>query len=104
MIITDVKGGKLKLTRTALTELTGEVNPGHKWTLDLTELIRKGATNGRTALLLRRIDRTYGEVTGACAALSVSRQIGCRWFTVSTFARIMRAALDLKEKGTRKRK
>jgi hypothetical protein len=104
MIITDVKGGKLRLTSTALTELTGEVMPGDKWTLDLSELTRGGATNGLNELLLHRVAADYGEVTGACKARAFSLQIGCRTFTVRTFARIMRAALDLKEKGTRKRK
>jgi hypothetical protein len=105
MIITDAKGGKLKLTRTTLTELTGEAMPGDKWTLRLSELTRAGATDeGRTALLMHRIDPAYGELTGACTASAFHLQIGCRGFTVRTFARIMRAALDLKEKGTRKRK
>ena len=66
MIITDAKGGKLKLTRTTLTELTGEAMPGDKWTLRLSELTRAGATDGgRTALLMHRIDPAYGELTGA---------------------------------------
>jgi hypothetical protein len=104
MIITDVKGGKLRLTSTSLTELTGEVLPGDRWTLNLSELTRKGATNRVTELFLHRVDRTYGTVTGACTADASHLRIGCRAFTTRTFARIMRAALDLKEKGTRKRK
>jgi hypothetical protein len=104
MIITDVIGGKLKLTSTTLTELTGEVLPGDKWTLRLTELTRAGATDRVTELFLHRIDRTYGKVTGACTVDALHTRIGCRVFTIRTFARIMRAALDLKEKGTRKRK
>ena len=104
MIITDVRGGKLRLTSTSLTELTGEVMPGDKWTLDLPELTKAGATDGYLELRLHRGDRTYGLVTGACTADALHTRIGCRVFTIRTFARIMRAALDLKEKGTRKRK
>ena|ERR1017187_5451674 len=104
MIITDVKGGKLRLTSTSLTELTGEVLPGDRWTLNLSELTRKGATDRVTELFLHRVDRTYGTCTGECTADALHTRIGCRVFTIRTFARIMRAALDLKEKGTRKRK
>jgi hypothetical protein len=108
MIITDIRGGKLKLTSTTLTELTGEVVPGDKWTLDLSELTKAGATDRVTELFLHRIDRTYGKITGkitgACTADASHLRIGCRVFTIRTFGRIVRAALDLKEKGTRKRK
>jgi hypothetical protein len=103
MIITDVRGGKLKLTSTSLTELTGESMPGDKWTLNLIELA-KVETDGTDEMPLHRVDRTYGSVTGACTADAAYLRIGCRVFTIRTFGRIMRAALDLKEKGTRKRK
>ena len=103
MIITDIRGGKLRLTSTTLTELTGERMPGDKWTLDLIELTNV-RTDGTDEMTLHRIDRTYGTVTGACTADALHTRIGCRVFTIRTFARIMRAALDLKEKGTRKRK
>jgi hypothetical protein len=104
MIITDVNGEKLLLTKTFLKELTGEVVPGAKWRLDLTELTRSCATSRGVELLLQRIDRTYGKVTGVCTADAAHLRIGCRLFTIRTFGRIMRAALDLQEKGTRKRK
>lgn len=113
MIITDLKGGKLRLTKTTLTELTGTAVPGDKWTLDLTELTKDGATSMPVEsqskrcveLFLHRIDRDlHGRVTGACTLDTAHLRIGCRVFTIRTFGRIMRAALDLKEKGTRKSK
>jgi len=102
MIIRDVNGGKLRLTKTTFTELTGEAQPGDKWTLKLSELNRDNALTGDVELRLSRIDPTYGKVGGVCRAKGL--HIGCRTFTIRTFGRIIRAALDLREKGTKKSK
>jgi len=104
MIIRDVKGGKLRLTKTTLTELTGEAIDGDKWTLNLSELNREGTLNGSIELWLHRTSPTYGKVPGVCRADAAKRRIGCRSFTIRTFGHIIRAALALRQKGTKKSK
>jgi hypothetical protein len=101
MIIRDVNGYKLILTKNQLKESTGEVVPGDKWTLDLSELTKPNeGPIARIRVYLHRVDDVYGNATGECFAVPSRNSIGCRTFTVKTFNRIMRAALDLKaERG-----
>ncbi len=88
-IIKDIKGGRLRLSKTRLTELTGETTLGIKWYLPLKTLKRR-LLEGRTevGLGMHTASGIYG-----CALLDLSRnKIGCRYFTKRTMAKIIKAA------------
>lgn len=85
----DVKGGKLLLTKTTLTELTGyQYGP---FRLQLVALkLRKTGTMVRATLAALR---NTGATPRAYVVLDyVGRILGCRTFTRVTFAKIMKMA------------
>lgn len=94
MIITDIKGGKLKLLKHTLTEVTGEAVPGFKWTVDLASLKYPHATAFGTKMVW--LYREEGGAIGEALYYPERYCIGCRAFTKKTFARILKAVKAVK--------
>jgi len=84
MIIKDNVGGKLELSKTSLTELTGEAINGYLWYINLRTLAK--TPDGEHAVIHR------GKWKGAAKVDRYSNRIGCRYFDAATFNKIMRAA------------
>jgi hypothetical protein len=86
-VVPDVKGGRLLLTKTTLTELTGYRYGPFRMSLGSLRLRRPGATVYATASAVRNtvqhawINIDYDECV-----------IGCRMFSVRTFAKILKMA------------
>jgi len=97
-IIKDICGGKLRLSTTRLTELTGESSLGQKWYLHLRHL-RISNLNGVGPYRLNDLDVVYicrraaGRLIRGNAFVDASRRrIGCRFFSKTVFRKIMKAA------------
>jgi hypothetical protein len=88
-IIKDIKGGTLRLTRTALTERTGESGKGTLWRLPLLSLKTAVAEDWLT------IYSVEGDAEGIAEFIPSANRIGCRYFTKTTFKKIMKAANKL---------
>lgn len=86
-IILDKKGGKLRLSKTFLTEVTGCVVPEAKWRVRLTTLKATGDFAYANIVLTGKHTRC-----GDAFVHYSHRQIGCRYFSDSVYAKIMRAA------------
>lgn len=93
-IITDIRGGKLRLTKTRLTELTGESYKGLLWFLSLAQVSNPKEING-TCLKIYCPGRVeYGDAFFQIEA----RRIGCRNFDRKTFNLILKTAKALRKK------
>jgi hypothetical protein len=92
VIIKDITGGKLKLTKAALVEVTGESIPGVKWRLTLKLLV--GAENGKELRITRREGNS--RMHGCARYFPQLRRIGCRTFDRKTFALILKAVKEAK--------
>jgi hypothetical protein len=93
MIIKDINGEKLALTKTTLTEVTGECVDGNKWALKLRDLKEGGfVVRG----VLYRTDDLYGDVIGHISYDPQGRRIGCRTFSKKVFAAIRKAIKETK--------
>jgi len=93
MIIKDINGEKLALTKTTLTEVTGECVDGDKWALKLRDLKEGGFVERG---VLYRTDDVYGDVTGFICYDPEKRRIGCRWFSKKVFTVIQKAIKESK--------
>ena len=88
MIITDLNGGTLELSKTKLTEVTGESVPGTLWFLPLKSLLEPVHEWG-----LKIFSRTEDGPAWGWAGFEAGRpRIGCRAFDAATFKKIMAAA------------
>jgi hypothetical protein len=101
MIIKDINGEKLALTKTTLTEVTGEVMPNYKWALKLRDLKKAFPVIERGVLY--RTDEAYGDmeewnpkVVGHITYNPQNRRIGCRTFSKKVFAAIRKAIKETK--------
>jgi hypothetical protein len=86
MIITDLNGGTLELSKTKLTEVTGESVPGTLWFLPLKSLLEPINKWG-----LKIFNRMEDGPAWGWAGFEAGR-IGCRAFDAATFKKIMAAA------------
>ena len=87
MIITDLNGGTLELSKTKLTEVTGESVPGTLWFLPLKSLLKPYKWG------LKIFNRMEDGPAWAWAGFEAGRpRIGCRAFDAATFKKIMAAA------------
>jgi hypothetical protein len=94
MIIKDTNDDKLKLTKTTLTEVTGERVEGDKWGVKLRDLKKEFPHLERGVLY--RTDAVYGEVTGHMTYDPENYRIGCRRFSAKVFATIQKAIKETK--------
>jgi hypothetical protein len=94
MIITDVNGGKLSLTKTRLREVTGEAVPGNTWSVNLVDL--KAAFQDQPVLY--RTDEMWGDLRGHITYSPKERVIGCRTFDAENFAVILKAIKEAVKK------
>jgi hypothetical protein len=94
MIIKDINGEKLALTKTTLTEVTGEVMPNYKWALKLRDLKKAFPVIERDVLY--RTDEAYGDIVGDITYDPQNRRIGCRTFGKKVFAKILKAIKETK--------
>jgi hypothetical protein len=94
MIIKDINGGKLALTKTTLTEVTGGAVERNKWALKLRDLKEGFPVIERGVLY--RTDDVYGDVTGFICYDPEKRRIGCRWFSKKVFTVIQKAIKESK--------
>jgi len=107
MIITDLNGGTLELSKTKLTEVTGESVPGTLWFLPLKSLLKPVGIYG---LEIFTHTELYGLDNG-WVRFEAGHRIGCRTFDAATFKKIMAAAkratkakpVAAKKKGKKKR-
>ena len=101
MIIKDIKGGKLRLTKTKLTEISGEAIKGWRWYLLLSTL--KSAKNHEymsifcaknhedMSIFSLPKHRTWN-YPGIARLYVENNRIGCRTFDKVTFDKILKAA------------
>jgi hypothetical protein len=87
MIIKDIKGGKLSLTKTKLTEISGEAIKGWRWYLLLSTL--KSAKNHEDMSIFPLFAWDY---PGVARLYVENNRIGCRTFDKVTFDKILKAA------------
>ena len=100
MIITDLNGGTLELSKTKLTEITGEYVPGTLWFLPLKSLL-KPVHKGE----LKIFSRTEDGLAWGWAGFEAGRpRIGCRAFDAATFKKIMAAAQRTQAKAASAKK
>ena len=90
MIITDLNGGTLELSKTKLTEVTGESVPGTLWFLPLKSLL-KPINKWGLKIFSRMEDGVLDKGWARYEDPSLNR-IGCRKFDAATFKKIMAAA------------
>jgi hypothetical protein len=88
-IIKDVNGETLRLTKTHLKEITGEMCPGDKWSMPLSELKRSILYDSWYVRLFLTGD---SKRPGAVSYSVIDARIGCRTFSVRTFNQILTAA------------
>ena len=100
MIITDLNGGTLELSKTKLTEVTGESIPGTLWFLPLKSLLEPVNNWG-----LKIFNRMEDGPAWGWAGFEAGRpRIGCRAFDAATFKKIMAAAQRTKAKAASAKK
>jgi len=95
MIITDVNGGKLSLTKTKLREVTGSRVQGENWALKLKDL-KGGILQDGDQVPLYHYDEEWGNTGGFATYIPSRRKIGCRTFDKKNFALIKKAIKELK--------
>jgi len=109
MIIKDINGNKLRLTKKVLTEVTGEAFTGEKWSVKLIDL-KNWEENGllytEQPILFRNptqdeldfswILNSEGKTTGWTVYKPRARRIGCRKFDKSTWAILSKAIKEAK--------
>ena len=101
MIITDVNGKKLSLSKTTLREVNGECITGNKWTADL-DMVRKAVRRSLEGeidvqLTIHRLSRSLGyKVFGIAYVDAHIQKIGCRRFTKPVWNKIMKAVKTAK--------
>jgi len=100
MIITDLNGGTLELSKTKLTEVTGESVPGTLWFLPLKSLLKPVGIDG---LEIFTHTELYGLDNG-WARFEAGHRIGCRTFDAATFKKIMAAAQRTQAKAASAKK
>ena len=91
MIIKDVNGGKLSLTKTILKEVTGFIcNP---YFLDLADLKKTKGEEGLVRIRAVPVEIRVLFPRGMKVEFTPSKyEIGCRTFSPETFAQILKAA------------
>ena len=99
-IIKDIKGGRLRLTKTTLTEVTGTLIPGKKWSVRLVDL------NGGMVPLFRKANKDDWQYSSSTRVQPTIRgeafhsprdlRIGCRTFNVKTYEVIAKAIREAK--------
>jgi hypothetical protein len=100
MIITDLNGGTLELSKTKLTEVTGESVPGMLWFLPLKSLLEPINKWG-----LKIFNRMEDGPAWGWAGFEAGRpRIGCRAFDAATFKKIMAAAQRTQAKAASAKK
>ena len=102
MIITDVRGGKLELSKTRLTEVAGGAIPEMLWYLPLKTLARAGDYQELRILSTRSHDGNH--LHGYAKLELSSNRIGCRYFDDATFKKIMKAARATTKKKAKAKK
>ena len=102
MIITDLNGGTLELSKTKLTEVTGESVPGTLWFLPLKSLL-KPINKWGLKIFSRMEDGVLDKGWARYEDPSLNR-IGCRQFDAATFKKIMAAAQRTKAKAASAKK
>ena len=102
MIITDLNGGTLELSKTKLTEVTGESIPGTLWFLPLKSLLEPVHEWG-LKIFSRMEDGVLDNGWALYKDPSLNR-IGCRQFDAATFKKIMAAAQRTKAKAASAKK
>jgi hypothetical protein len=96
MIITDVNGGKLSLTKTKLREVTGSRVQGKNWSLKLKSLKGWSLKLNGDQVPLYRYDKKWGHRGVFATYIPSRRKIGCRTFDKKNFALIKKAIKELK--------
>jgi hypothetical protein len=94
MIIKDVNGGKLQLSKDRLEEVSGELYPPIKY-----HVLLKDVNRAKNRIKLRRV----GSKGFTVAFVPQGFTIGCREFSPATFAKILKAA-GVKTRKPAKRK
>ena len=103
MIITDLNGGTLELSKTKLTEVTGESTPGTLWFLPLKSLLKPVNHWGLLKIFSRMEDGVLDDGWALYEDPSLNR-IGCRQFDAATFKKIMAAAQRTQAKAASAKK
>jgi hypothetical protein len=101
VIIKDIYGGELNLTKTRLTEVSGGSTGTAKYYLKLSSLpLRK---NGEITIRLTSGENPY-EYNDRCNVSMDSEElsIGCREFDTDTFNQILKAARAARRKSKKK--
>ena len=102
MIITDLNGGTLELSKTKLTEVTGESVPGTLWFLPLKSLLKP--VNKWGLKIFSRVEDGVLDKGWARYEGPSRNSIGCRQFDAATFKKIMAAAQRTKAKAASAKK